>query len=371
MVHLYNVHMARIRRGSMNWYEKVLRVLEPNKFYGKRKKGEEYEVRTIPGYESEDSVLDSDSVDDIEIVEKRQGDIIIGESDNDSEEDGDNSVLVTNESDKENVSDEFQVNYEWRRSSNRIIRPVQPWKCCFPCAPEEPRLPMTYFRQLLDDKILENAVDQTNLYAIPKDISKPINTDKNEIEQFLVVIPAVADVMSLNRWEQLKLGLHFNDNETIDQADTLYKIRPFLEPLVENFRRIPMSEKLSVDEQMIPFKGRHTLKNYVKNKPKKWGYKAFVLCDSHGIAHNLEIYSGKVKHDPSLPDVGVSGNVVLRLASVISRHMFHKLYFDNWFIGVWLEVELEEMGIQSLETVRPNRLKGCMFTSGKVMKKKG
>ncbi|XP_046998482.1 piggyBac transposable element-derived protein 3-like [Schistocerca americana] len=251
---------------------------------------------------------------------------------------------------------------------------------------------MTYFSQLLDDKIVENAVDQTNLYAIQKDISKPINTDKNEIEQFFgcgmcmsiyglpssrmywkttTRIPAVADAMSRNRWEQLKLGLHFNDNETIDQADTLYKISPFLEPLVENFRRIPMSVKLSVDEQMIPFKGRHTLKNYVKNKPKKWGYKAFVLCDSHGIAHNLEIYSGKVKHDPSLPDVGVSGNVVLRLASVIPRHMFHKLYFDNWFTGVRLEVELEKMAIQSLGTVRPNRLKGCMFTSDKVMKKKG
>ncbi|XP_049772360.1 piggyBac transposable element-derived protein 3-like [Schistocerca cancellata] len=300
--------------------------MEPNKFYGKRKEGEEYEVRTIPGYESEDSVLNSDNEDDIEIVEKCQGDIIIGESDNDSAEDGDNVVRVNNISDNENASDEFQVNYDWRRSSNRIIRPVQPWKCCLPCAPEEPHLPITYFRQLLDDKIVENAVDQTNLYAIQKDISKPINTDKNEIEQFFgcrmymsiyglpssrmywkttTRIPAVANVMSHNRWEQLKLGLHFNDNETIDQADTLYKISPFLEPLVENFRRIPMNEKLSVDEQMIPCKGRHTLKNYVKNKPKKWGYKAFVLCESHGIAHNLEIYSGKVKHDPSLPDVGV------------------------------------------------------------------
>ncbi|XP_047116200.1 piggyBac transposable element-derived protein 3-like [Schistocerca piceifrons] len=51
--------------------------------------------------------------------------------------------------------------------------------------------------------------------------------------------------------------------------------------------------------------------------------------------------------------------------------MFHKLYFDNWFTGVRLEVELGKMGIQSLGTVRPNRLKGCMFTSDKVMKKKG
>jgi hypothetical protein len=100
-----------------------------------------------------------------------------------------------------------------------------------------------------------------------------------------------------------------------------------------------MSEKLSVDERMIPFKRKYSLKNYVKNKPKKWGYKAFFLCDSNGIAHNLELYSGKAVHDPSLPEVVVSGNVVLRLASVIPRNVFHKLYFDNWFTGVQLVIK--------------------------------
>ncbi|XP_047120479.1 piggyBac transposable element-derived protein 3-like [Schistocerca piceifrons] len=171
-----------------------------------------------------------------------------------------------------------------------------------------------------------------------------------KLNNFLVVktanqIPAVADIMSCSRWEQLKLGLHFSDNENIDPADKLHKIRPFLESLVGNFQSIPMSEKLSVDEQMIPFKGKHSLKNYVK-----------------------KIYTGNVKHDPSLPDVSVSGNV-LRLASVIYRHMFHKLYFRNWFTRVRLVVELEKMGIQSLGTVRRNWLKGCTFTSDKEMKK--
>jgi hypothetical protein len=99
----------------------------------------------------------------------------------------------------------------------------------------------------------------------------------------------VAETMSLNRWEQIKLGLHFNDNTYLDPADKLYKIRAILQPLTENLKKIPMSEKLSVDEQMIPFKGKHSLKNYVKHKQKKWGYKAFVLCDSNGIAHNLEL----------------------------------------------------------------------------------
>jgi hypothetical protein len=96
-----------------------------------------------------------------------------------------------------------------------------------------------------------------------------------------------------------------------------------------------------------------------------------LSCDSNGIAHNLELYSGKAVLGPSLPDVGKSGNVVLRLASVIPRSMFHKLYFDNWFTGVQLVIELEKLGIHSLGTVRPNRLKVCKFSFDKEMKTRG
>ena len=86
---------------------------------------------------------------------------------------------------------------------------------------------------------------------------------------------------------------------------------------------------------------------------------------------NKGLYTGKAVHDPSLPDIGVNSNVVLRLASVIPRNVFHKIYFDNWFTSISLEIELEKWGIQSVGTVRPNRLKGCTFSSDKEMKKKG
>jgi hypothetical protein len=51
--------------------------------------------------------------------------------------------------------------------------------------------------------------------------------------------------------------------------------------------------------------------------------------------------------------------------------MFQKLYFDNCFTEVQLVTELEKLGIHSLGTVRPNRLKGCKFSSDKEMKKRG
>ena len=124
---------------------------------------------------------------------------------------------------------------------------------------------------------------------------------------------------------------------------------------------------MCVDEQSIPFKGRHSLKVYVKNKrigDTKCLPSVIVLV-------NFAIYTGKEEHDSKLPDVAVSWNAVLRLTNVLQRHMNHKVYYDNWFSGVNLLVELQKMGNQSLGTVRPNRLPGCSFVSDKEMKRQG
>ena len=105
---------------------------------------------------------------------------------------------------------------------------------------------------------------------------------------------------------------------------------------------------------------------YVK---KKWGYKVVPLCGFSGVLLNFEIYTGKEEHASELPDVGVSGNVVLRLTKILQKHINHKIYYDSWLSSVNLIVELEKMGIQSLGTVRPNRLQGCSFISDKEMKR--
>lgn len=53
--------------------------------------------------------------------------------------------------------------------------------------------------------------------------------------------------------------------------DKLFKLRPFIDAVVNNFKTIHMLEKLCVDEQIITFKGRHRLKQYMRNKQKKMG----------------------------------------------------------------------------------------------------
>ena len=63
--------------------------------------------------------------------------------------------------------------------------------------------------------------------------------------------------------------------------DPLYKIRPFMESLLESFKSCyKLHKEVLVDESMIGFKGRLWFIQNMPNKPTKWEMKAFVLADS-------------------------------------------------------------------------------------------
>ncbi|XP_047122911.1 piggyBac transposable element-derived protein 3-like [Hydra vulgaris] len=128
---------------------------------------------------------------------------------------------------------------------------------------------------------------------------------------------------------------------------------------------------MSVDEQIIPFKGKSSLKQYNPKKPKKWGYKVFVCSGSTGLIHNFEFYVGQIQPCPGKTDLGASGNIVFRLMQDVPRHCWHQVFFDNWFTSILLQVLLWKEGIASVGTVRPNRLKGCTFPPDKELSKKG
>ncbi|XP_058868693.1 piggyBac transposable element-derived protein 3-like [Acipenser ruthenus] len=132
-----------------------------------------------------------------------------------------------------------------------------------------------------------------------------------------------------------------------------------------------MGEKLAVDEQMVLFKGRNRLKQYLPSKPKKWGYKILVFAGSDGVPHNLEIYTGRVVQPPELADVGASGNVVLRLAQPIPKQENYKLFFDDWFTSVPLVLTLAQQGIHCTGTVRGNRLPGVNLMCDAELKRAG
>ena len=113
-----------------------------------------------------------------------------------------------------------------------------------------------------------------------------------------------------------------------------------------------MDEMLCVDEQTVPFKRKNQLKQYIPIKPKRWSYKIFIQADQHGIVYNFDVYTGSMQPCPGFPDIGASGNIALKLASVIPTNISHKLFFNNWFCSVDLQVLLEKEKIHSVGTVK-------------------
>ena len=124
-------------------------------------------------------------------------------------------------------------------------------------------------------------------------------------------------------------------------------------------------EHLSIDEQIVPSKGRSCLRQYNPKKQHKWGYKIFVLCGASGFAYDFECYTGRA--DNSLndgeDDCGASGNVVVRLSRSIPRNQNYKLFFDKYFPSPGFELYLAKQGILSVGTVRSNRIPQCSLIS--------
>jgi len=53
--------------------------------------------------------------------------------------------------------------------------------------------------------------------------------------------------------------------------DALFKVRPLLDIVTAKFEsEYNLHEEVSIDEAIIPLKGRLFFKQYIKNKPTKW-----------------------------------------------------------------------------------------------------
>ncbi len=76
---------------------------------------------------------------------------------------------------------------------------------------------------------------------------------------------------------------------------SLVKVRPLLNYLGEKFQSMyNPGKELAVDEAMIKFQERSSLKQYMPKKPVKRGVKVWVLGDSsNGYFCRLDVYTGK------------------------------------------------------------------------------
>ena len=113
------------------------------------------------------------------------------------------------------------------------------------------------------------------------------------------------------------------------------------------------NQHVAVDEAMILFKGRSTLKQYMPMKPTKQGYKAWCLCDSvNGYMYNIDIYTGKVS-------IGLTTNsddgLATRVVKSITEPLYgkgHHIYMDKFFSSVALANVLKTKNTYTIGTAR-------------------
>ena len=251
-----------------------------------------------------------------------------------------------------------------------------------------------YFYEMFGKESFQILKEQSNLYSAQVNPNRPADITETEIHQFIGIllmtgvyafpeqrffwtgstrVESIASVMSRDRFLEIKKWLHVVDNTDRPDSndpnyDRAYKVRPLLNIVKENFRRIPKEEHLSVDEQIIPFKGKSIMKQHMPNKPDRWGYKMFLLAGgSSGICYDFVFYTGKSNKSK----YGFCTDIVLDLCETVPPMMNYKLYYDNYFTTIRLQVELMKLGIFSVGTVRANRLPDLTMKDDKRLSSEG
>lgn len=242
--------------------------------------------------------------------------------------------------------------------------------------------PMDFFRLFLNTEDLELFVTETNRYeaqkrnanALPKArINRWKDTSIEEMEIFigiqiwmgLVNMPRLADywtskvlyknqvskVMSRNRFELLLANWHFSNNEDAETTDRLYKISPLTTLMVRDFKKyFTPKQDICIDETLVPFRGRLSFLQFIKNKRHKFGIKLFKLCVDGGYTYDFRIYCGKEKSGTE----NVATSIVLKLCNSL-LDFGRTVYVDNYYTSVELSHKLLARKTHLVGTLRKKR----------------
>ena len=185
-------------------------------------------------------------------------------------------------------------------------------------------------------------------------------------------VPIIQKAMSRNRFQLLKSVIHFcNNDEAKDNThDRGFKIRSLLSLVKDSFQQFGVFEEcISVDEMIVKYYGHNSLKQFMRGKPIRFGYKLWALCGVSGYCYNFDLYCGKSSVDEGNDDLLLGTKVVLKMLEAVKVSNAHSVFFDNFFTGYDLLVHLRNLGYQATGTIRENRLSKCPLRPAKIMKK--
>lgn len=149
--------------------------------------------------------------------------------------------------------------------------------------------PIDYFYKYIPEELFKEMAYYTNLYSQQNEGNlkytfKPTNhyelqnlfgahlmigtMDLKQLTRYWgrSLNPRFTSKMSYKRFGQLRQNLHFVDKteKPLNNSDKFYLVRPLINAVRNRCLQMPVEEIVSVDEQIVPFKGRLSIKQYIK-----------------------------------------------------------------------------------------------------------
>ena len=301
--------------------------------------------------------------------------------------------------DSESENDDIEIVRVWCKHQSSQVQPAPP---AFPFSGSSglkvPTTdfddPVNIFNHFFDDELIEYIVTETNRYAdnfLETNELTPSaraqnwkETNGREMRLFLAILiymgivqkpveewywskrqsictPFVSEIMSYRRFQLLMKFLHFTNNETFDIAShpqpKLKKIFEIFQITCRKFQEVYIPEKdITVDESLVPYKGRLGYKQYIPSKRARFGVKMYELCESHsGYIWNMICYTGKdTPFHSEYKKYGSTTACVMTLAHDLLNKGYC-LSLDNFYTSPELAELLIAKKTDVYGTIRPTR----------------
>ena len=249
------------------------------------------------------------------------------------------------------------------------------------------------FNMFVNDEILEAICTYTNLEATnviqeinAKDITNRIriwkNVDPVEMRAFFGVLlmagalhcrkESISEMwttdesirravftasMPRDRFVHILQFIRFDDKSTRAQRkenDKLAAFREIWNGFVENCKKLfEPFEEVTVDEQLVAFRGKCPMRQYMKSKPAKYGIKIWAAADvKTSYLYNLQVYTGR------LPGYAPEKNQGRRVVCDMMEPLFgtgRSVTTDNFFTSVPTAEFLLQKNITMTGTLRKKK----------------